>query len=162
MENENMITAEMLKKHFDQTRQRRYDLPRIFNFLEENIFKNYYITPNFDINDYRNFSRDFDMLLNTLPVSNRNLIIEKYGLYGDEPASYSDLAFRNNCGMSKMVADVRRSVARLLPQTFYVDRLKKYFNFKSKNLPKETKQENISFILSVMKDLEQEDKNDKV
>ena len=37
---------------------------------------------------------------------------------------------------------------------------KKHFNFKSKNMPSETKQENISFILSVMKDLEQEDKND--
>lgn len=158
MENENRITAEMIKKYFDQTRQRRYDLPRIFVFLEENIFKNYYITPNFDINDYKNFSRDFDLLLNTLPVSNRNLIIDKYGLYGGEPISYSDLAYRNNCGVNKMVADVRRSVAKLLPQTFYVDRLRNYFNFKSKHMPSETKQENISFILSVMKDLEQEDK----
>ena len=53
MENDNQekitITAEMLRKHFDQTRQRKYDLPRVFVFLEENIFKNYYITPNFDV-----------------------------------------------------------------------------------------------------------------
>lgn len=159
MENDNQekitITAEMLRKHFDQTRQRKYDLPRVFVFLEENIFKNYYITPNFDINDYKPFSRDFDLLLNTLPVSSRNLIIEKYGLHGGEPVSYSDLAFRNNCGVSKIVADVRRSVSKLLPQTYYIDRLRNYFNFTSKNISNKTKEENIAFILSVVKELEQ-------
>ena len=83
------------------------------------------------------------------------MIIEKYGLHGVEPVSYSDLAFRNNCGVSKIVADVRRSVSKLLPQTYYIDRLRNYFNFTSKNISNKTKEENIAFILSVVKELEQ-------
>ena len=54
------MNADAIKKFFEATRIRKYNVKVIIRFLEENIYETF-ITPNFDIiNDYQNFSTDFD------------------------------------------------------------------------------------------------------
>ena len=58
------MNADAIKKFFEATRIRKYNVKVIIRFLEENIYETF-ITPNFDIiNDYQNFSTDFDNALN--------------------------------------------------------------------------------------------------
>lgn len=155
------FTAEMLKKHFDRARQRKYSLPRVFAFLEENIFPGYYVTPNFDINDYVDFSRDFDALLDS-GINNtvKNIIIEKYGLFNDKPLSYSEISYRKNCSINKIYSVINNSIIKIRKNTFYIDRVKSYCNLKSKIIDKQEKQKNIDYILSIAKKLEEGENND--
>lgn len=156
-----VITAEMLKKHFDRARQRKYSLPRVFVFLEENIFVGYYVTPNFDINNYSDFSRDFDAMLDA-GVNNtvKNIIIDKYGLFNDKPQSYSEIAYKKNCSINKIYSVINQSLIKIKKNTFYVDRVKSYCNLKSKIIDKQEKQKNIEYILSIAKELEEGENND--
>lgn len=151
----------MLKKHFDRARQRKYNLPRVFTFLEENIFIGYYVTPNFDINNYTDFSRDFDAMLDA-GINNtvKNIIIEKYGLFDDKPQSYSEIAYKRNCSINKIYSVINKAFIRIRKNTFYVDRIKSYCNLKSKIIDNQVKQKNIEYILSIAKELEEGENND--
>lgn len=147
------LTAEMLKKHFNKTRQRKYDLPKIFLLLEKEFFHEYYVIPNFDLKNYEGFSSDFDKLLDSSTnLSTKNMIIDKYGLLGGEPVSYSELSYKHNCSISKIYSQINNAFENMKKNEYYVDQIKKYFNLKLKNDTK--KKEDINFILDVVRNMD--------
>lgn len=155
------ISAENLKKHFERITQRKYSIPRIFSFLEENVFMGYYVTPNFNINDYTDFSKEFDKLLDsTLVKTEKNIIIERFGLFNEKPQTYSEIAYKKNCSVNKIYSVINNALVKIKRNKYYIERIKEFCNFKSKVKSEDEKQKNINYILAIAKELEEGEKYD--
>lgn len=154
------INAETLRKFFEETRIRKYNVKIIIRFLEENIYETF-ITPNFDIiNDYQQFSTDFDNALNDLNSNAKDILIKKYGLIDGVVKTAAEISFSNKLTTDGVGTSVRNSII-YLKSSKKIEELKKYFTLADKTISNDKKMENIKYILDFAKKLENEgDKSD--
>lgn len=146
------MNADALKKFFEATRIRKYNVKVIIRFLEENIYETF-ITPNFDIiNDYQNFSTDFDNALNDLKSNAKDILIKKYGLIDGVVRTASDIAFTNKLTADGVGTSVRNSII-YLKSSKKIEDLKKYFVIDDQN-DNDKMMDNIKFILDFAKKIE--------
>lgn len=153
------MNADELRKFFEATRIRKYNVKVIIRFLEENIYETF-ITPNFDIiNEYQDFSTDFDNALNDLKSNAKDILIKKYGLIDGVVRTASDIAFTNKLTTDGVGTSVRNSILYLKSSKKIAD-LKKYFTIDEQNND-DKMMENIKFILELAKKIEGDgEKND--
>ena len=153
------LNAENLKKFFEATRIRKYNVKIIIRFLEENIYETF-ITPNFDIiKEYKDFSTDFDNALNELSSNAKDILIKKYGLVDGVPKTASEIAFNNKLTTDGVSTSVRNSLI-YLKKSSKIEDLKKYFIIDDKNDNSYKKIENIKYVLDIAKKLEGDNIND--
>lgn len=156
MNNQGMTPAD-IRAFFEKTRLRKYNLTFIFRFLETYIYDNL-MTPNFDTNDYMDFSKDFDECLNILKPNAKQIIIDKFGLIDGVVKSASEVALNNKLTSDGVNSSVYNSI-NYLKQSGGIIKLRRYFDFRQKQTS-EKQQQDIDFVLQVMKELEEENKHD--
>lgn len=146
--------AEMIRKFFEETRLRKYNIKVIIRFLEENIYETF-ITPKFDIvNDYKEFSKDFDNCLNDLSSNAKEILIKKYGMVDGVSKTAAEIAFNNKLSIDGVSTSVRNSIF-YLKNSNKIDNLKKYFIMQDFDIDDEEKKlETIKYILELAKQLE--------
>jgi len=155
--NEVSLTAEKLKALFEENRLRKYNLTYVFRFLEENIYE-CIINPSFDVVNYMEFIKAFDDCLNILKPNAKEVLIEKYGLISGVPKTAVEISLNNKLSANGVSTSVRNSII-LLKNSGKVVKLRRFFNFQKKQ-SKNQKEENIAFVLSVLKQLDGGDGND--
>ena len=151
--------AEMIRKFFEETRLRKYNIKVIIRFLEENIYESF-ITPKFDIvNDYKEFSKDFDNCLNDLSSNAKEILIKKYGMLDGVSKTAAEIAFNNKLSIDGVSTSVRNSIF-YLKNSNKIDNLKKYFIMQDFDIDDEEKKlETIKYILELAKQLESNGEN---
>ncbi len=153
------INAENLKKFFEATRIRKYNVKVIIRFLEENIYETF-ITPKFDIiKEYQDFSTDFDNALNELKSNAKDILIKKYGLIDGVTRTASEIAFNNKLTTDGVSTSVRNSLI-YLKKSKKIEELKKYFIIDAQSEKADQKIENIKYVLEIAKKLDRGDKDD--
>ena len=148
--NEVSLTAEKLKALFEENRLRKYNLTYVFRFLEENIYE-CIINPSFDVVNYMEFIKAFDDCLNILKPNAKEILIEKYGLISGVPKTAVEISLNNKLSTNGVSTSVRNSIISL-KNNGKVVKLRRFFNFQKKQ-SKNQKEENIAFVLNVLKEL---------